>query len=363
MNRQHKLILALAFGLSFALAGMGHWILGLVFLLSVETALAAPQARCCVNTLGTLATATIVQEALSLVFTKRPLLNRISLGFTDRNGSPIAQYNQSVITRTLAIPTVGNLNDAAVARADVDVSVTLNNFKQLRYDFTSAEYSGTNRDLIREAAEPMATAMANYMVDAVAALWTTTNFPTRTGADAVANSATNTLTKQGAGWDYTFLLQQRAILNKAGVPQFKRWFAGNCDVYASMLNDQRIVAALYNGQNGDAISRGQMPEVAGFGIDEYPSIPANSINLIGACGTPDSVVYAQRVPSDPRSVPGMEGVPLPGRIGIVTEPRTGLSVMVVEYIAMPSLAITCMLLWMYGVAKGNTNNLQLIASQ
>ena len=47
-----------------------------------------------------------------------------------------------------------------------DVSVTLNNFKQVRYDFTPQQYSGTNRDLIAEAAEPMAVAIANYMVDA-----------------------------------------------------------------------------------------------------------------------------------------------------------------------------------------------------
>src|SRR6266576_6998476 len=77
------------------------------------------------NVLGTLATATIVQEALALVFTKRPVLNSISMGFTDRNGSPIASFNQAVITRTFGLPTVQDFGAAVSARADTDVSVTL----------------------------------------------------------------------------------------------------------------------------------------------------------------------------------------------------------------------------------------------
>ena len=351
-------------GAAAMLALLGHPFLAAGFILLLEFVLAKPQPICGTNTLGTLATATIVQEALALVFTKRPELSRISLGFTDRNGSPIAAYNQAVITRTLGLPTVQNAGSAATARADVDVSVTLNNFVQLRYDFAATEYSGTNRDLVREAAEPMATAMANYMVDAIATLWTAANYPVRTGSDAVANSVTNNITKVGAGWDYSFLLQQRAILNKAGVPPYKRWLAANSDVYASLLNDQRIVAQLYNPANQEAIKRGELPEVAGIGISEYPALTQlNNQNLVAALGAPDATVYAHRVPKDPREVSGFEAVPLPGRIGIVTEPRTGLSVMVVEYVALPSLAITTLITWMYGVAAGNKNNIQLVNSQ
>jgi hypothetical protein len=311
------------------------------------------------NTLGTLATATIVQEALALVFAKRPILNNISLGFTDRNGSPIAAFNQQVITRTFGIPTVGNAGDAASNRADVDVPVTLDQFKQLRYDFTPQEYSGTNRDLVREAAEPMAVALANFMVDAVAALWTIANFPARTGADAVANGATITKTTIGAGWDYSHLVDVRGTINKAGVPNFRRFYVGNSDVYGSLLNDPRIVAALYNPQNMDAIKTGMLPNVAGFNLDEYPNLPTTG-NLVGFAGTPDAAVYAQRVPRDPREV--IPGLPIPGNVGVVTEPRTGLSVMVVEYVDLSTLTVTTKLLWMYGVAVGNKNNGQLIVS-
>ncbi len=361
MNSRTKSFHLVALALGCMMAAMGHWVLGLACIIAMETIFAPQEARCFVNTLGTLATATIVQEALALVFTKRPILNRISMGFTDKNGSPIAQYGQAVITRTLGLPTVGNAGDAASATADVDVSVTLNNFKQLRYDFTAIEYSSTNRDLIRERAEPMAVAMGNYIVDQISALWTFGNFPVRTGADAVANGATATKTVKGAGWDYTHLVDVRGTLNKAGVPDFKRFYVGNTDVYGSLLTDPRIIAALNNPDNMSAIKRGELPDlVAGLGMMEYPNLPATG-NMVGFAGSPDSTVYAHRVPKDPREV--IPGLPIPGNLGVVTEPRTGLSVMVVEYIDLSSLAVTMKMLWMNGVAVGNANNGQLVVTQ
>jgi hypothetical protein len=363
MNVRKSLAL-LAFVLAACIGVVsGHWLAAGALYLAVEGIMAMPQARCGVNTLGTLATATIVQEALALVFTKRPILKNISMGFTEKDGSPISAFNQQVITRTLGLPTVQNFGSAASATADVDVPVTLDQFKELRYEFTPQEYSGTNRDLVRERAEPMAIALGNSMVDAIAALWTTANFTNpRAGADAVANGATVNVTVQAGGQDYTHLVNQRGILNKAGVPDYKRFYVGNSDVYGSMLNDQRIVAYLNNQRNGDAIMRGELPDVAGFGLAEYPALTAKAGgNLIAVCGSPDSTVYAARVPKNPTEV--IPGLPIPGRIGYVTEPKTGFTVMVLEYVTMSTLVVSTVLVWMYGVAKGNINNLQLIKSQ
>jgi hypothetical protein len=311
------------------------------------------------NTLGTLATATIVQEALALVFTQRPILNNISMGFTDRNGSPIANFNQPVITRVLAVPTVQDFGGAISTRNDADVSVTLDQFKEVGYNYTVQEYSGTNRDLIREAALPLATALANKMVDAIAAIWTIANFPTRAGADAVANGSTITKTVKGAGWDYTHLTDVRKTLNQSGVPEAGRFYVGNSNVYASMLTDLRIVGYLNNQNNAAAITSGKLPDVAGLALGEYAALPATG-NLCAFAGTKDSTVFAARVPTDPRDL--LPGLPIPGNMGIVTEPRTGLSVMVLEYIAMATLTVTTKLIWMYGTAVGNANNGQLIVT-
>lgn len=359
MNNTKRFLTLTALTLAAAIAVTGQPWLALGLLLAFEFAVAKPLPGCGVNTLGTLATATIVQEALALVFTKRPVLNKISMGFTDRNGSPIAQYGQSVITRTKGIPTVQNFGGTISARGDTDVSVTLNNFKEVGYNYTPQEYSGTNRDLVREAAEPLAVAFANSMVDAIAALWTIGNFPTRAGADAVANGSTITKTTLANGWDYDHLLSVRGTLNKSGVPEGDRFYIANSDVYSSMLSDLRIVAALNNPDNAGAIKAGKLPDVAGFGIAEYPALPTTG-NLVGFAGTADSTVFAARVPKDPREV--IPGLPVPGNMGYVTEPKTGLTVMVLEYITMSDLSITTKLVWMYGVAVGNANNGQLIVS-
>ena len=292
------------------------------------------------NTLGTLATSLIVQRALELVFTKRPILNTLALDLLDREtGSPVAKYNTAVVTRTFNLPTVGNFGDAVASRNDLDVSVTINNFKQLHYEFTAAEYSGTDRNLVEEAAEPMAVALANSMVDAVAAVWTIANY----------SSAAITL---GAGWDYDHLVGVRKALNNQGTPDFSRFYVCNSDVYASLLTDPRIVAYLNNQNNQSAITTGMLPQVAGLQIAEYPGLPTTG-NMVAFAGYKGTTVMACRVPKDPREV--LPNAPYPGNIGIVTEPRTGLSVMVTEWIAADTLKANTRLLWMYGVGVGNEN--------
>jgi hypothetical protein len=160
------------------------------------------------------------------------------------------------------------------------------------------------------------------------------------------------------GWDYDHILDVRKTLNKSGVPDGQRFYVGNSDVYGSMLADLRIVGYLNNQANQEAIRTGKLPEVSGFGLAEYAALPTTG-NLVGFAGTSDSTAFALRVPKDPQEV--LPGVPFPGRIGYVTEPVTGLTVMVLEYIET-NLNVTTKLVWMYGSAVGNPNNGQLIVT-
>lgn len=298
------------------------------------------------NTLGTLAGTLVLQRALQLVFTVRPLLRNVCLGFRDLDtGSTEAKFNQVVTTRTLAIPTVQNFGAAASDTADVNVQVTLDQFKQVMYSFTPQEYSATDRDLVDEHAEPLAVALANHMVDAIAANWTAANFPTNT--------------VKASGWDYTHLTVVRAALVGRGVPMGQRWFyAANATVYQSLLTDTLVVTALNNPNNGGAIMTGKLPVVSSFGIDEYPAILSTG-NQVAFAGSPDSVVYASRVPKNPEEV--LPGAKFPGVLGIVEDPVTGLAVMVNQWIGT-DLTANNRLVWMYGTAKGNGNNGQRITT-
>lgn len=304
------------------------------------------------NTLGTLSGSLVLQRVLELVFTMRPILNRITFSAVDPfSGSREAKLNQTVYARTIAIPTVGNFGDAAAAVTTTDVPVTISAHKQVFHTFTLAEYNATDRRLVDEAAMPMAVAMANQMVDAIAALWVKASFPgpTQENIFSVANS------------DYDALIAVRKSLIDRGVPAgLPKFGAVSTGVYATMLADPRLTEADKNPTGDMSIRTGVIRNVLDFDIFEYPALPTGE-NLQGFFGTPDSTVLAVRVPSNPEEVLG-QGVKFPGNLGYITEPRTGLTVMAEQWIDADTLAANTRLHWMYGCAKGNANNGQRLVT-
>jgi len=298
------------------------------------------------NNFGTLSSALVIQRALELVFTKRPLLRMIA---TDFSGEA-AKLDQTVISRIHSVPPVNDFGTGATDRADTDVPVTINQFKEIHHSFTIKEITRTSRNLVDESAEPIAVAFANFMVDQIAALWSTGNFPKADGNESV---------EAIADFDYQTLTHLRKVLNGRGVSDFRRFLAVNSDVYEALLNDPTIIEADKNPRQ-DAIESGEIRGVSGFSsIMEYPDLPTAN-NLIGFAGVPDSAILAARVPRDPREL--LPNADFPGQMGVVTDPRTGLSVMVNEWIEPSTLKANVRLVWMYGTAKGNANNGQRVVS-
>lgn len=296
------------------------------------------------NTLGTLSSALIIQRALELVFTKRPMLGRLTLDLSDSQ----VDFGQQVISRIHSVPSVEDFGEAATNRADVDVPVTLDQFKQITHKFTVQEISSTKRNLVDESAEPMAIALANHMVDAIAANWSLANFE-------LAQETVETI----ANTDYQTLLDLRKALTLRGVNEDNRFLALNVDAYSKLLEDPTVIDANRN-PSSDSIASGQIRGVAGFrDIYEYPALPTAS-NMTGFAGTADTAVIASRVPRDPRQL--LPNAPFPGNMGVITDPATGLSVMVNEWIEPGNLSANVRLIWMYGTAKGNPNNGQRLVS-
>lgn len=295
------------------------------------------------NANGTLAGALILQAALPLVFTKYPVLKQISLGLKDLDGkSATARKGQTVTTRIKAIPSVTDFGSAATDTADTDVSVTLDQFKQIKHTFTAAEYNATDRDLVKELADPVAVALGQHMVAALAAKWIAANF---TNSTTVAS-----------GWTYanTLLVVRKALAGR-GVPP--GWFGVlNSDVYNALLADSTIIAALNNPANGNAIATGKLPVVAGISLMEYPSLPSTG-NMVGFFGSPDSTIMAMRAPTNPEEV--LPGAKFPGSIDYITDEDSGLSVLATQYIDS-DLNVTTRLCWLYGMAKGNGTSGQIL---
>lgn len=292
------------------------------------------------NANGTLAGAVVIQRALQLVFTKYPLLKQIALSTKDlQTGSSELLLNQTAYTRTKGIPTVGTFGAAATDTGDTDVAIVVDQFKQIMHTFTPSEYNATERNLIDEAAAPMAVALGGHMIGAIAAKWIAANF---TNSSVVAS-----------GWTYAnTLIAVRNALSGRGVPQ--GWFGClNSTVYGTLLTDTTVVAALNNPANGDAIKTGILPQVAGISLMEYPALP-NTGNMVGFFGNVDSVIVAMRAPKNPEEL--LPGAKFPGVLDYVTDADTGLTVMVNQWIDPSTLNANTRIGWMYGVAKGNGNN-------
>lgn len=296
------------------------------------------------NSNGSLYGNLILQRALALTFTKRPLLQMISKGFREIDGQvDNALLGQSVITRTKTVGTVNSFGTGATNTADTDVSVTLSDHKEVHVAFGPAEYNATNRDLIEEAAQPIAVAISNSIVDSVASLWTLANY------SQTVQPTTNT-----TDWTYAKLIL--AIRNKmasSGISEDNRFAVFNSDVYGALLADPIIVAALNNPMNANAIAEGKLPKVAGIQLDEYPSLGLNTTDKrIGFAGNPESTIFVARAPKGPGEVIG--GLSYPGTINYIEDPATGFRVMLTQWVDPATLVVNNRVSWLQGFAKGNT---------
>ena len=296
------------------------------------------------NSLGTLSGALILQEALNLTFAKRPALSLISKGFRELDGSVNnAVMGQSVVTRVKGLQAVNAFGTGAGNVTDTDVTVTLSNMKEIHVAFTASQINSTNRDLIREVAEPIAVTLGNSIVDSGATLWNSTNFSKK--------QISTTYTRAGLTLPLAQLMDGTTDAN--AIPQENRFAVFSGTPYYGLLADPIIVAALNNPANLEAIKTGKLPEVDGIAIDKYPTLGAASINRYGFAGTPDSTVYASRAPKNPADIAA--NLPFPGVFDYV-EADNGFRVAVQQWIDPSTLTVNNRLVWIDGYAVGNPNN-------
>jgi len=292
------------------------------------------------NSLGTLGTALILQEALTLVFKRFPMLSMVTRNLSAES----VDFNQNVITRLKTVPTVTNFSaDTTSDFTTTDVSVPLDKFKKIKVQFTATEMNSTNRNLIQEAAEPIAVAIGKNITDAVAALYTSGNYSNAT------TDATPT---------YETVNDLRAALAGRGI-YGDRFLLANVATYTALLNDPLCNRQYKNG-GADPTQTGELDTLLGFKyVREYADLPTTG-NLTAFAGTPDSVCLASRAPRDPRMLAA--DAQFPGNWGVVTDPMTGLSVAYSESINPETWTVTSQVGFMYGVAVGNASAGQRLIS-
>ena len=281
------------------------------------------------NSLGTLAGNLVAQRTLATLVSMRPMLKDVLADFSDEVG----HLGQQILTRVATMPTVENFGQPPSNAVTVDYPVTLSAHKQSYFSFTSAEFLATNRNLVEEHSEGLAVAMGNHLVDAVAALITDAFTSETIGA---ANTK-----------DFSAVTTACAALNSLGVPDNGRSGWVN-SAFAEALSNDEVMTEHIDSESESAYSRWK--NVKGFrSITEFPALPGNGINLIGFFFHRHSLILATRVQLDPSQ--GL-GVPYPGKIEIVKEPTTGLSVVNNLWIDPKDLSINARIMLVYGCARG-----------
>jgi hypothetical protein len=285
------------------------------------------------NTVGTANGSIIAQRALETLLETFPMLRQISTDFS----AEAERFNQTVIS-TVVVPgsakdyhdTNGYVEDD---RTNVDVPITINKFKHHTYGVTDKERTANSRDLIELYARTSAHALGKQMVDDLFAIVLAANF-----AEVYDVTPEN--------FDRDDVVNIRRDLNVLKVPDVDRFMVLNSEYHPGLAKDLTVVANA--GSGADTVKTGRLPMVDGFSVSEYSALPHNGENLAGIAGNKEALVIATRVPELPKTQ-------VPGRISIVTEPNTGLSIQLREWYDMTKGKEFRTMTLMYGVAVGLTN--------
>jgi len=293
------------------------------------------------NALGTLVGNIIVQRSLDLLEETYPWLKNISTNFT----AAAADFNQTITCRTLAPPAATDYDPATgYVSSDitgVDVPVTLNAHKAVQVALTANDMSGTPRKLIEEEAVAMQYSIGKTLADALGALLTTATF---------ANETVCTL----ANFTRIIAISFATALNVLKTPRVRRSLVLNSLFHGKLFSDPTIIS-LALGESWSAASTGKVPRIAGAEVFEWTDLPALGETLNGFMCSPDALVLAARLPND--YTLASAGVPQTALVETVTNPHTGLSVMLVKFCDHHLGRSYGRVAWMFGAAAGRVASL------
>ena len=298
------------------------------------------------NTIGTTNAVVIAQKALEKLLALLPILKNIAVDHSAEN----AKFNETIIVHEVAAAEAEDFVAATgyvpSARAQVDIPVTINKHKHHTYSVGVTESSISRVDLIERFALTSAYSIGAAVVNSLFELITEANF---------ANKTVKALGAGKDGFDYKTLSLVGESLDDRHVAPFGRFCLLNSAYYGSLTRDTSLLTILL-ASGADAVRSGLLPEVNGFGISKYTSLPGNNENLVGIAGTRTALALATRIPDDPGV--GQSNV----SISTVTEPQSGLSLQVREWYNSDLAQFRRTYTLMYGVAKGQPECLQRIVS-
>jgi len=293
------------------------------------------------------------------------------VGFTT-DATTISANNAEAAQSTVATPTAAqiaatpsNYVRALSTPSTPDVNVSLNQFKGVPIGFPISTLAATVRNLFEEQRGAQLYTLAETINKFVL-------------AKIFSATWTGVVTSLSLGSNFALpgmvTLKNRMTLSK--IPDLGRFALLHSTFHDALLSDTNLltakaIMALIN-KDASAFEQGDVPSL--FGIKPLESqlatynsgtfvaptinestgaISFSGINQVGFAGNQASMVFAARVPQDFSKVAQQLGIPLSWAVEIVTEPDSGLSMMVFKNVNTGTMTIEATMCLMYGAAQGD----------
>lgn len=247
------------------------------------------------------------------------------------------------------------------APSTTDVSVTLNMFKATEVEFPVSLLGSTMRNLFAEqyGAQTYSLAQAinqNVLTGILAATWT-----------GVKTSYVKAL----ANWNLSGMIGVKNAMSIAKIPDTGRFALLHSFYHDKILEDSNLLSAkailaLIN-KDASAFDSGEVPTL--FGVKPLESQLCSSdgtalttwtddtnlgtTTIVGFAGNMSSYVFVSRPPQDWTSTLNSLGIPSTASVRLVTEPDSGLTVMVFSYADNGKMSISQRVCLMWGRAQGD----------
>lgn len=325
------------------------------------------------NELGTLSGTLVLQRTLPVFSWMFPEFGAMTTDFSDAPGL----FKQTETTRIVTQPTVQVYNTTLVAPnsyvtsgvpqgfitavegTDTDVSLTLSDYIGVPIAIGNNILASTTRRLFDEQAVLAIKAVAQYLASMVTNLFTNIGaapnsansynyYQTANGTTIPIAYPTYSVSSQ------TFSMKDLdnldAAFTSAKVPEDGRFILLNPKFYAQLRGDTRLeflyaasAKDLSDTGAGQFLTEARLPKLSGFAPYKagympnaapqptvtLPNQTPTLNNIVGFAGHKAGIIMKARVPQDIRMAVDAQA---PGTITTVTDPDTGISIMLVQFI-------------------------------
>jgi hypothetical protein len=338
---------------------------------------------------GALAGDLILMRNLGFLKYKLPWLGKLT---TDFSGEP-AKFGQAILTRFITppgvltwVPGVGFTSDAsAIAAAGTgttqsggttqasgtvtksvpsttDRSVTMNMFKATEIEFPVSLLGGTIRNLFAEQYSAQLYSLAeNINTDTLGKIFASTWTGIKTS-----------YVKALGAWNLASMIGVKNAMTISKIPDVGRFALLHSFYHDKLLEDSNLLSAkailaLIN-KDVSSFESGEVPSL--FGVKPLESQLASATNagalttwtddadlgttnIVGFAGNMSSFLFVSRPPQDWTTTLTQLGIPQTASVRLVTEPDSGLTVMVFSYADNGKMAISQRVCVMWGSAQGD----------